>query len=56
MKVIDTTGTNIKISRTVGKNEWFYSFDGNTWIKATFKKCLEIVTIARQTTIKKEQK
>jgi len=50
MKVIDTTGTNIRIKRTVGKNDWFYSFDGTTWIKATFNKCLEIVTIARDAT------
>ena len=50
MKVIDTTGTNIKIKRTPGKNEWFYSVDGEELVKATFNKCLEIVTIARQST------
>jgi len=50
MKVIDTTGTNVKIRRTPGKNEWFYSVDGAEFVKATFNKCLEIVTIARQST------
>ena len=48
MKVIDTTGTNVRIKRTVGKNEWFYSVDGAEFVKATFSKCLEIVTAARQ--------
>jgi len=50
MKVIDTTGTNVRIKRTPGTNQWFYSVDGGELVKATFKKCLEVVTIARQST------
>ena len=49
MKVIDTTGTNIRIRRTPGKSEWFYSTDGVNFTKATFKQCLQIVTDARTT-------
>ena len=49
MKVIDTTGTNIRIRRTPGKSEWFYSTDGINFTKATFKKCLEVVSNARTT-------
>ena len=47
MKVIDTSGTNIRIRRTVGKSEWFYSTDGINFTKATFKQCLEVVSNAR---------
>lgn len=47
MKVIDTTGTKIRIKRTVGKNEWFYSTDSMNFTKATFNKCLQVVTEAR---------
>jgi len=50
MKVIDTSGTDIRIRRTVGKSEWFYSTDGINYTKATFKKCLEVVSNARTTT------
>ena len=47
MKVIDTRGTNIRIRRTPGTNDWYYSEDGETFVKATFKECLRVVTAAR---------
>ena len=47
MKVIDTTGTDVRIRRTPGKNEWFYSTDGINFIKATWKQCLQVVPDAR---------
>ena len=43
MKVIDTTGTNVRIKRTPGTNDWFYSIDGAEFVKASFKKCVEVV-------------
>jgi hypothetical protein len=46
MKVIDTTGTNIKVYHE-GKNQWFYSLDGVNFTKATFKQCLEVLSNAR---------
>jgi hypothetical protein len=43
MKVIDTTGTNVRIKRTPGTNDWFYSINGAEFTKASFKKCVEVV-------------
>ena len=43
MKVIDTTGTNVRIKGTPGTNDWFYSINGAEFTKASFKKCVEVV-------------
>jgi len=43
MRVIDTTGTNVRIKRTPGTNDWFYSINGAEFVKASFKKCVEVV-------------
>lgn len=47
MKVIDTRGTNIRVTRTPGTDDWYYSEDGVAYIKATFNECLRVVTAAR---------
>ena len=55
MRIIDTTGTNMKVRSVVGTTRKMYSLDnGVTWHEASFNKCLQVLTALRNNGISVE--